>query len=273
MDIQSLLAQGQELITVFGKNLLIALVIFVVGRWFARKLSNTTEKVMNKRSVDPTLTKFIKNLVYIVLLVVTVLAALQQMGVETTSFVAIIGAAGLAIGLALQGSLSNFAAGVLMIIFRPVKLGDLVEAAGALGVVEEIGIFTTILSTPDNKRVIIPNGSMTADNIVNYTTNGKIRIDLVFGIGYEDDMKKARDIMMDVMKKQEKVLSDPEPFVGLVELGDNSVNFACRPWCDPAYYWDVYFETMEEVKKRFDAEGISIPYPQRDVHLYQHKTD
>ena len=273
LNVQEIMNTAQIWLAEFGFKFIGAIAIFIIGKWVAGFLSRMVSKMMGKQDVDSTLSKFVSKLIYFALLAIVILAALDQIGVETTSFVAILGAAGLAIGLALQGSLSNFASGVLMILFRPIKVGDLIEAAGALGVVEEISIFNTVLITPDNKTVIIPNAAVTSENIVNYTKQGKIRIDLVFGIGYEDDMKKARNIMMKVMEKDERVLKDPAPMVGLLELGDNSVNFAARPWVDPAVYWDVYFDTMETVKERFDAEGISIPYPQRDVHLYKHDGD
>lgn len=269
VNIQELVGIAQTWLLEFGVNIIAALAIFVIGKWIAGFLKRFVIKVMDRQNVDATLTKFVSSLVYIGLLVFVVIAALSQVGVQTTSFVAIIGAAGLAVGLALQGSLSNFAAGVLMIIFRPIQVGDLVEAGGALGHVEEISIFTTKLVTLDNKTVIIPNGNVTSANIVNYSQKGKIRIDLVFGIGYGDDMKKAKNIMMEVMSSDERVLKNPEPMVGLLELGDNSVNFAARPWVDPAIYWDVYFDINEAVKRRFDEEGISIPFPQRDVHIFQ----
>lgn len=267
INIQELVGIAQTWLLEFGVNIIAALAIFVIGKWVAGFLKRFVVRVMERQSIDATLTKFVSSLVYIGLLVFVVIAALSQVGVQTTSFVAIIGAAGLAVGLALQGSLANFAAGVLMIIFRPIQVGDLVEAGGALGHVEEISIFTTNLVTLDNKTVIIPNGNVTSGNIVNYSRKGKIRIDLVFGIGYGDDMKKAKDIMMEVMSSDERVMENPEPMVGLLELGDNSVNFAARPWVDPAVYWDVYFDINERVKQRFDEEGVSIPFPQRDVHI------
>lgn len=208
---------------------------------------------------------------YIALLVFVVLAALGQLGIQTTSFIAVIGAAGLAIGLALQGSLSNFAAGFLMIIFRPFKVGDVIEGAGVTGVVETIQVFTTQLKTPDNRTVIIPNASLTAGNITNWTVKGTRRVDLVMGIGYDDDIDKAKKIMADILAKDERVLKDPAPKIALVELADSSVNFVVRPWVKVEDYWDVYFDTTENIKKSFDAEGISIPYPQRDVHVYEHK--
>jgi len=226
---------------------------------------------MNKRQVDPTIVSFVANMTYIALLVFVVLAALGQLGIQTTSFIAVIGAAGLAIGLALQGSLANFAAGFLMIIFRPFKVGDYIEGAGVGGTVEVIQIFTTQLKTPDNKTVIIPNAALTAGNITNYSAKGTRRVDLVFGIGYGDDIDHAKKVIMDVLAKEERILKDPATTIGVVELADSSVNFAVRPWVKADDYWNVYFDTTENIKKGFDAQGISIPFPQRDVHMYEHK--
>jgi small conductance mechanosensitive channel len=226
---------------------------------------------MNKRQVDPTIASFVSNMTYIALLVFVVLAALGQLGIQTTSFIAVIGAAGLAIGLALQGSLSNFAAGFLMIIFRPFKVGDYIEGAGVAGTVEAIQIFTTQLKTPDNKTVIIPNAGLTAGNITNYSAKGTRRVDMVFGIGYGDDIDHAKKVIMDVLAKEERILKDPSTTIGVVELADSSVNFAVRPWVKADDYWNVYFNLTENIKKDFDAQGISIPFPQRDVHMYAHK--
>jgi small conductance mechanosensitive channel len=226
---------------------------------------------MERARLDPTLVSFVTNLSYIALLAFVVIAALNQLGIQTASFIAILGAAGLAVGLALQGSLSNFAAGVLMLIFRPFKVGDYIEGAGVAGTVEEIQIFTTQLKTPDNKTIIIPNAKMTGDNIVNYSTKGTRRVDIVFGIGYADDIDKARQIILDVVGADTRVLKEPAPAVLLAELADSSVNFYTRVWANADDYWGVYFDTMEAVKKRFDAEGVSIPFPQRDVHIYNHQ--
>ncbi|MGD8883557.1 MAG: mechanosensitive ion channel [Desulfobacterales bacterium] len=271
MDVQQLIAKGYELGTEFGVKILAALAVFIIGRWVVKYLRNVTFSVMEKRDVDPTLTKFIANLAYVALLTFVIIAALGMLGVQTTSFIAVIGAAGLAIGLALQGSLSNFAAGVLMIIFRPFKVGDFIEGAGVAGIVEEIQIFTTQLATPDNKTIIIPNAKLTADNIINYSTKGTRRADMVFGIGYDDDIDKARGIINDILSNDERVLKDPPLQIAISELADSSVNFVARPWVNAGDYWGVVFDVTEAVKKRFDAEGISIPFPQRDVHLYEHK--
>jgi small conductance mechanosensitive channel len=268
---QELLSKIWVLLTVYGLKVIAAIAVFIVGRWISKVLTTFTEKVMNKRQVDPTIVSFVANLTYMTLLVFVVLAALGQLGIQTTSFIAVIGAAGLAIGLALQGSLSNFAAGFLMIIFRPFKVGDFIEGAGVAGTVEAIHIFTTQLLTPDNKTIIIPNASLTAGNITNFSAKGTRRVDLVFGIGYGDDIDHAKKVISDVLAKEERILKDPAPTSMLIELADSSVNFAVRPWVTVADYWGVFSSLTETIKKSFDAEGISIPYPQRDVHVYQHK--
>lgn len=202
------------------------------------------------------------------LIIFVVIAALGQLGIQTASFVAIVGAAGLAIGLALQGSLANFAAGVLILIFRPFKVGDFVEVAGVSGAVQNIQIFTTELHTPDNKKVIVPNGGVISGNITNYSANNTRRVDLVFGIGYSEDIDVAKTLLQTVLAAEPKVLQDPAPTIGVVELADSSVNLVCRPWVNTADYWDVYFNVTEAVKKALDAGGISIPFPQRDLHLH-----
>jgi small conductance mechanosensitive channel len=263
---EDLISKVLELLTIYGLKVIAAIVVFIVGRWIAKGLTKLAENVMNKRQVDPTIVSFAANMTYIALLVFVVLAALGQLGIQTTSFIAVIGAAGLAIGLALQGSLANFAAGFLMIIFRPFKVGDYIEGAGVAGTVEVIQIFTTQLQTPDNKTVIIPNASLTADNITNWSVKGTRRVDLVMGIGYGDDIDKAKKIMADVLAKDERILKDPAPNIAVVELADSSVNFVVRPWVKLEHYWDVYFDTTENIKKSFDAQGISIPFPQRDVN-------
>ena len=270
MDVQQLITKGYELGTEFGVKILAALAVFIIGRWIVKYLRRLVGRLMEKRDVDPTLTKFLTNITYVALLTFVILAALGMLGIQTTSFIAVLGAAGLAIGLALQGSLSNFAAGVLMIIFRPFKVGDLIEGAGVTGVVEEIQIFTTQLVTPDNKTIIVPNAQMTGDNIVNYSTKGTRRADMVFGIGYEDDIDKARDIIIDVLSQDERVLKEPALQVAVSELADSSVNFVVRPWVKAGDYWNVIFDATETIKKRFDDESISIPYPQRDIHVYEH---
>ena len=268
---ENIIPKLQELFSVFGLKILAAIAVFVLGKWVAKFLKNLSIKLMTKSKVDPTLVSFLGHVIYIALLTFIILAALGQLGIQTTSFIAVIGAAGLAIGLALQGSLSNFAAGVLMIIFRPFKVGDLIEAAGVLGAVEEIQIFTTQIVTPDNRAVIIPNAKLTGDNIINYTAKPKRRVDLVAGVSYTDDIDKVKSVIADVLNKDDRILKDPSPTIGLLEMADSSINFVVRPWVKPEDYWGVYFDINENIKKRFDSEGITIPFPQRDVHVYKHK--
>jgi small conductance mechanosensitive channel len=267
---EDILNQTWMLLSVYGLKVLAALAILLLGAWAARFFSRLSRRVMERRGVDPTLVAFAGSLLYYALLAFVVLAALGQVGIQTTSFVAVVGAAGLAIGLALQGSLANFAAGFLLIFFRPFKAGDYIEGAGTAGTVESIQIFTTQLQTPDNKRIIIPNAKLTGDNIVNWSAAGTRRVDLVFGIGYGDDIDKAKAIIAGVLAEDGRVLQDPKPTIAVAELADSSVKLAARPWVATVDYWDVYFDITEQVKKRFDAEGITIPFPQRAVHLHQH---
>ncbi|MEN8128212.1 MAG: mechanosensitive ion channel domain-containing protein [Planctomycetota bacterium] len=248
-------------------NVLKAAAIFFIGRWIANLLASLVLKAMDKAKIDHTLSRFVRNLLYTGLLAFVIISALNALGVDTASAAVILGAAGLAVGLALQGSLSNFAAGVLMIIFKPIKVGDFVEVGGATGTVKEIAIFNTIISGPDNIRIIVPNSQVTGGNIKNYTVNGTRRVDLVIGVSYEDDIKKAKEVMMEVLKADPLVLDDPAPFVGVLELADSSVNYAVRPWVKAADYWDVYFGVMEKVKYALEANGLTIPFPQRDVHM------
>ena len=270
VDVSQILGKVYELLTVYGLRIVAASAILIIGKLVAMGIRNVIRRMMEKSRVDQTLTGFVANLSYVALLAFVVVAALNQLVIQTASFIAVLGAAGLAVGLALQGSLSNFAAGVLMIIFRPFRVGDLVEGAGVTGVVEEIQIFTTQLRTPDNKTIIVPNSKMMSDNIVNYSVKGTRRVDMIFGIGYGDDIDKARSIIADILENDERVMKDPKPEILVSELADSSVNFTSRAWTKSDDYWGVYFETTEKVKKRFDAEGVSIPFPQRDVHVYQH---
>jgi len=260
-----------EMISFYGVKVIAALVIFIVGRWVAKGIRKMIARLMKKSNIDPILIGFTCNMAYIAILAFIIIAALGQLGIQTTSFIAILGAAGLAIGLALQGSLSNFAAGFLMVIFRPFNVGDYIEGAGVAGTVEEIQIFTTTMKTPDNKTVIIPNAKLTEDNIVNWTLKGTRRVDMVFGIGYDDDIDKARQIMEETLAKDERILKDPGTQIAVLELADSSVNFIVRPWVKSDDYWGVYLDSMENIKKAFDAAGVNIPYPQTDVHLYEHK--
>ena len=250
-----------ELALDYGLKILGAVVIWIIGSWVIKKILKTTKKLMSKRDYDESLQKFLLNLLGWTLKIVLIVVVLGTVGVETTSFAAILAAAGLAIGLALQGSLGNFAGGVLIMIFKPFKIGDLVEAQGELGVVKEIEIFTTKLTGLSNKEIIIPNGSLSNGNIVNYTTEGTRRVDLTFGVGYDSDIKKTKAILMTVLTSHPKVLQTPEPTVNVSELADSSINFAVRPWCTADDYWDVYFGITENVKEALDKAGIEIPYP------------
>jgi small conductance mechanosensitive channel len=252
----------------YGQALVFALAIFVIGKWVASRLTNMLKKGLKRGNMDETLVSFLGNIVKTILLAFVVIAALSQLGVETTSLAAVIAAAGLAIGRALQGSLANFAAGVMIIAFRPFKKGDFIEAGGVSGVVEEVNIFNTVFKTGDNKKVIVPNSAVGGGAITNYSANDTRRIDFVFGIGYDDDIRQAKSILESVLAADSRVLKDPAPTIGVLELADSSVNLACRPWVNTADYWGAYFDIMEEVKTRFDAEGISIPFPQQDVHMH-----
>jgi len=253
----------------YGVNILIALLILIIGMWIARIITKSVTKVMKAREVDATLVKFLAGLVKAVLYILVIIAAIDKAGIESTSFVAILGAAGLAVGFALQGSLSNFAAGVMLIIFKPVKAGDFVEAAGVMGSVEEIGIFVTTLTTPDNKVIYVPNSQMGGGIITNYSIKDTRRIDMEFGIGYSDDIDKARSVILEILSNDSRILKDPVPDIFVGTLADSSVNFKVRPWVNAADYWGVYFDVTENIKKKFDTNNISIPFPQTDVHLFQ----
>jgi small conductance mechanosensitive channel len=271
MEMEAIIQKVWELTTIYGIKVILALLILFFGRLIAKLITKIVGRIMDRSKIDPTIIKFVGNLIYIGLIAFVIIAALGQLGIQTASFVAVIAAAGLAIGLALQGSLANFAAGFLMIIFRPFTVGDFIEGAGTAGTVEEISIFTTVLKTPDNKTVIVPNAKISEDNIVNWTTKGTRRVDLVMGIGYDDDIDKAKQVMADVIAKEDRILKNPAPLIALLELADSSVNFVVRPWVNSGDYWDVHFALTENMKKAFDANGISIPFPQRDVHIYEHK--
>jgi len=250
-------------------KLFLALVIYIVGKWVAGLVTRWLMKFMQARSMDPTLVTFLANLTHAVLLVAVILAALDTLGLPVTSLVAVVGAAGLAVGLAMKDSLSNFAAGVMLVMFRPFSKGDLIEAAGVTGKVEEIRIFNTALVTADNKQVIIPNGQVAAGTITNYTAKDTRRVDLVIGVGYDDDLKVARDVITRVCTSHPKVLSEPALNIFVVNLGDSSVDFAGRPWARTEDYWTVWGDVLEQCKVELEAAGCSIPYPQRDVHLHQ----
>jgi len=247
----------------------VALAIFVIGRWIARWLTSVLKRVMARSAMDEMLISFLGNIVYLVLLLAVVMAALDHVGIQTTSLLAVFGAAGLAIGLALKDSLGNFSSGVMIILFRPFKVGDFIEAGGVSGVVEQVRMFATVMRSGDNREIIVPNSQIYSGTIINYSARETRRIDLVFGIGYDDDIAKAKQIFEEIMQQDERILADPAPSVAMGELGDNSVNFNVRPWVKSGDYWPVRADMLEKVKLAFDANGISIPYPQRDVHLHQ----
>ena len=253
--------KGIDFAVEYGPKVLGAIIIYIIGSWIIKKLTNMAKKVMAKSKYDESLQKFLLNLLTWALKIVLILAVIGKLGVETTSFAAILAAAGLAVGLALQGSLSNFAGGVLIMIFKPYRIGDLVEAQGVLGVVKEIEIFTTKMVSPENKLLIVPNGAMANGNITNYTAEGKIRVDTVIGVAYEEDIKQVKEVLLEVLTSNPKVLKDPAPSVNVLELADSSVNFAVRPFAKPEDYWDVYFATYEGCKLALDKAGIEIPYP------------
>ena len=248
-------------------NVALALVIFIVGRIVAGMVVRGVAAVMKKSKMDQILIEFLSSIMGALLTLVVAIVSLNQLGVDTTSFIALIGAAGLAIGLSLQGSLQNFAAGVMLIIFKPFKVGDFIEAAGSAGVVENISIFSSTMKTVDNREVIIPNGSIYGGTITNFSAKDTRRVDMVFGIGYGDDLKKAKQVLNDIINADERILAEPEPVIAVSELADSSVNFVVRPWVKSADYWGVMFDVTEQVKLTFDKQNISIPYPQMDIHM------
>lgn len=252
----------------FGIKLVAALAIFIIGKWLARLLGAVLSRALDRAKLDATLNRFITRIAHVLMLLVVVMAALDMIGVKTTSLVAIIGAAGLAVGLALQGSLANFAAGVMIIIFRPFKIGDFIDAGGVKGIVEEISIFTTNLRTPDNLAVIVPNSGITGGSITNFAAKDTRRIDLTFGIAYDDDIRVAKQAIWDVLKADERILKDPAPIVGVMELADSSVNLVVWPWVNRADFLVVKMDLNEKIKAAIEGAGCSIPFPQRDVHLH-----
>ncbi|WP_372773202.1 mechanosensitive ion channel family protein [Mangrovibacterium sp.] len=264
---QNLVEKAYEVLLVYGPKVVLAIIVLIVGLWIINRFTKVTRNVMTVKSVNVSLILFVSSLINIGLKVLLVISVAGMIGIQTTSFIAVLGAAGLAIGLALQGTLANFAGGVMILIFKPYKVGDLIQAQGHLGVVKEIHIFVTILLSPESKTIIIPNGAISNGDITNYTTEGKIRVDMVFGISYESNIKKAKEILMGVVKSHPKVLTDPAPFIGVKELADSSVNLAVRPYTKPGDYWEVYFHVYEEGKIALDKGGITIPFPQMDVHF------
>lgn len=251
----------------YGLRIVGAIVIFIIGKWIAKKLSSLIGRLMDKGEVDKTLSSFLVSIIDILLMVVVVLAAIKNLGIDTTSFIAILGAAGLAVGLALQGTLGNIGSGVILILFRPFRVGDFITVGGESGTVKSITLFNTELLTADNKVILIPNSSVASGNITNFSKMSTRRVDFVFGIGYNDDLKLAKQTLQEIINADGRILKDPESFIGVGELGESSVNFTVRVWVKAADYWGVHFDTIEKVKLTFDERGISIPYPQMDVHL------
>ena len=273
MDMLDQLSNGsfwQDQILPWSVRVLMALVIWFIGKWISKAISNFGKRLMEKAHVDATLVRFLGNIIYIILLVAVAIAALDHLGVKTTSLLAIFGAAGLAVGLAMKDSLSNFASGVMLILFRPFKVGDFIEAAGTAGIVEEIGIFATQMRSGDNRGIVVPNGQLYKGNIINFSAKPTRRIDLVFSISYDDDIRLAKRLIEEVIKADERILEEPAPTIVLGELADSSVDINVRPWVNTPDFWPVRADLLENIKLTFDNNGITIPFPQRDMHVYSH---
>ncbi len=273
METEELLEYVQEAGAEFGLQLLGAIAILIVGRWIAKLIHKGVVKGLEKAKLEPILVRFFGSLAYALLMVFVILGAINQLGVQTTSLIALLGAAGLAVGLAMQGSLANLAAGVLLIIFRPYRIGDFIEGGGTSGTVEEVQIFTTVLKTPDSRRVIVPNSQIMSGTIVNFSAHPERRVDITVGVSYDADSDHVRKVIHEVLAADERVLAQPEPVVAMLAHGDSSVEWIVRPWVRTADYWKFYWDTMEAIKRAFDREGIAIPYPQRDVHVYNHPVE
>ncbi len=269
MDPEVVLNQATEIVLTYGPKLVAAIVVWIVGGWVIKAIVNGFGKVMDKGGADPSLKPFMKGIVGILLKVMLVISVLSMLGIQMTSFIAILGAAGLAVGMALSGTLQNFAGGVMILIFKPFKPGDVIDAQGYVGSVSEIQIFNTILKTPDNKTIIIPNGGLSTSSMVNFSTEERRRVDWTIGVGYGDDLDQARRVIKQLCDEDSRILTDPEVFIAVSELADSSVNFAVRAWVKAPDYWGVYFEMNEKVYKTFAKEGLNIPYPQMDVHLHK----
>lgn len=259
----------EAIATDFVINIITAAVIFSAGLWISKYIRKLIVRIMTKKNIDIMLISFSSNVAYIGLILVVIIATLSKLGIQTTSLIAIIGAAGLAIGLALQSSLSNFASGIMIIFFRPFRVGDFIDAGGVSGIVEGIHIFSTMMRTGDNKAIIVPNSKITGSNITNFSAKSERRVDLVFGISYDDDIRKTKRVLQEILEKDERILKDPAPTIAVSELGNSSVNLIVRPWVKTENYWPVYWDLVEAVKLRFDEENITIPYPQQDVYLHQ----
>ena len=270
MDTAEIINSITEIAADFGLRLFYAVLIIFVGRWVVKLLLKIIKSALEKTTVEETVRIFVANLLNTLLMVIIFIAAINQLGIETTTIIAMLGAAGLAIGLALQGSLANFAAGILIVMFRPYKVGDYIEAGSVAGTVLDIQIFSTVLKTPDNKVVVIPNGTIMDSSITNYTGQATRRVDIVASCGYEDDIDKVKEVLKDILDQDDRILAEPESRIAVSELADNSINFIVRPWVNSSDVLSVKYSILEQIKKRFDEEGISIPYPQRDVHIYNH---
>jgi len=269
MNTENILNQLTEIALNYGPKLIGAIVFWVIGGWIVKLLIKAFSKILDKSKTDESLQPFLKGIVSGLLKVMLVIAALSMMGIEMTSFIAILGAAGLAVGMALSGTLQNFAGGVMLLIFKPFKVGDVIDAQGYLGSVSEIQIFNTILKTPDNKTIIIPNGGLSTSAMTNYSTEKRRRVDWTIGIGYGDDATKAEQVIKRLCDEDSRILKDPEVFIAVSELADSSVNFAVRAWVEAENYWGVYFDMNKKVYEIFDKEGLNIPYPQMDVHVHK----
>jgi small conductance mechanosensitive channel len=272
-EITKLFQENHEVLLGYLLQIVAAIVIFYIGRFIAKGVRRFLERSLLSRGVDKAVVSFVGSIVYVIIFIATALMALSQIGVQTTSFIAILGAAGLAVGLALQGSLANFASGILIILFRPFKSGDFIDAGGITGTVDKIEIFQTIMKTPDNKLVIVPNAQITGSAITNYSAEPIRRVDLLIGISYDADLRKAKQILSDIIKQDSRVLAEPAPVIAVAALADSSVNIHLRPWVNSADYWGVYWDTLEKVKLTFDEQGIGIPFPQMDVHIKQDKQE
>jgi small conductance mechanosensitive channel len=260
-----------QLVEKYGPSLVYALIVFIVGLWVIKMITRGVKRVIQKSEIDDSLTTFLSSLVSMILKVILVITVIDMVGIQATSFIAILGAAGLAVGMALSGTLQNFAGGVMILVFKPFKVGDYIDAQGHAGTVNQIQIFNTILKTPDNKTIIIPNGGLSTGSMVNYSTEETRRVDFTFGIGYSDDIDKAKGILNELVEKDSRILKDPAHMIAVSELADSSVNFVVRVWVNSGDYWGVHFDMIEAVKKAFDEKGVSIPFPQRDIHLFQEK--
>lgn len=267
MNIEKISALAKDVIMTYGPKLIAAVVVFIIGRIIIKAIAKSFDKILAKKDIDPSLKPFLTGIIKSLLQVMLVISVLSMLGIEMTSFVAILGAAGLAVGMALSGTLQNFAGGVMILIFKPFKSGDFIDAQGHTGTVSEIQIFNTILKTPDNKTIIIPNGGLSTSSMTNFSTEQRRRVDWTFGVGYGDNLEKAKSILHNLMNEDKRILNDPAPFVALSELADSSVNFATRAWVEAENYWDVYFEMNEKVYEAFNKEGLNIPFPQMELHV------